>query len=183
MRVLVPYSRGVEEIELVTVVDVLRRAGAHVTLASLDGHDACGRSGIWLRPDEGMAEAGPRTWELVVLPGGQPNARTLQTDPRVREVVQRTANEGGRVAAICAAPVALAAFGVMGSRAFTCFPGTQSHVVWHAPGAVHDPRAVVDDDRVITSAGPGTAMEFALYLAAMLCGGDVAERVRADLVA
>jgi protein deglycase len=182
-RVLVPFTRGVEEIECIAVVDILRRGGAEVCLASLDGRPVTGRSAITIQPDAALPAVMHEEWDMVVLPGGLPNAHLLRDDANVKEVVMHLRSERKSVAAICAAPTALAAFGVLAGRRVTSHPGTEDEVRTQAPAAVYVDEAVVEDDFVVTSRGAGTAVAFALCLVARLCGEDKANEVRSAIVA
>jgi len=182
-RVLVPFSKGVEEIELVAVVDILRRAGIETVMASLDGATTTGRSGITLAPDATLADVADDSWDMVVLPGGLPNARLLRDNPDVKAVVQRLRKQSKTIAAICAAPTALAAFGVIENRRVTSYPGMKDEVQMLSPSSVYCDDAVVEDDFLITSRGAGTAVEFALRLVARLTGNEKASEIRTAIVA
>ena len=182
-RVLVPFTQGVEEIECIAVVDILRRSGVEVCLASLDGRPVTGRSAITIQPDAPLADVVNEAWDMVVLPGGLPNAHLLRDDANVRAVVTRLRNERKSVAAICAAPTALAAYGVLEGRRVTSHPGVADEVRTRAPSAVYVDEAVVEDDFLTTSRGAGTAVAFALRLVARLCGEAKADEVRSAIVA
>lgn len=181
-RVLVPFTKGVEEIEFVAIVDILRRAGVEVTMASLDGKPVVGRSHIAIAPDAAIADVANDAWDMVVLPGGLPNANLLREDAHVKAVVQRLRDESKTVAAICAAPTALAAFGVAAGKKVTSYPGMKDEVQQLEPSAVYVDDAVVEDGFLITSRGAGTAVEFALRLVARLCGEAKAEDIRKSIV-
>ncbi|MDQ6951774.1 MAG: DJ-1/PfpI family protein [Mariprofundales bacterium] len=182
MQVIIPFSEGFEEIECLTVVDVLRRAEVPVTLASLDGGAVTGRSNIVVQPDAALDAVIDQKWDLVVLPGGLPNAFILRDDVRVRALVQRIKQQQGLVSAICAAPIALAAYGVLGGCRVTSYPGTQGAIADLAPEAVYCDDVVVEDGFLITSRGPGTAMEFSLRLVTRLCGEEKSNAVRQELI-
>jgi len=182
-NVLVPYTTGVEEIEFVAVVDILRRAGIEVTMASLDGHAVTGRSGITITPDARLTDVADREWDMVVLPGGLPNAHLLRDDPDVKAVVQRLRDRRKTVAAICAAPTALAAFGVTENRRVTSYPSTQEELETLSPSAIYMDDAVVEDDFLVTSRGAGTAVEFALCLVGRLTDPEKATEIRTSIVA
>lgn len=167
-RVLVPIAPGFEEIETATVVDVLRRAENVVVLAGLDGPGAHrGSRGIPFVPDEAF-EAAEGPWDLVVLPGGMGNAERLAGDGAVRALLRARFEAGEPVAAICAAPMALDAAGVLPSGDYTCYPGIEARL--QASGRRGD--RVVQAGPVITSQGPATAMEFALALVERLQGSE-----------
>lgn len=181
-RVLVPFSEGVEEIECIAVVDILRRAGVEVVLASLDGKPVTGRSVITIQPDAALADVEGQEWDMVVLPGGLPNADHLRQDEHVKAVVQRLSSQRRHVAAICAAPTALAAFGVLGGLRVTSYPAVQETIEKLAPDAVYCDDVVVQDGFLVTSRGAGTAVEFALRLVQRLCGEEKATEVRKSIV-
>ena len=181
--VLVPFTAGFEEIECLAVVDILRRAGIEVCLASLDGKAVTGRSAITVMPDAALADVMGEIWEMVVLPGGMPNARLLRDDVNVRAVVERLHAEGKIVAAICAAPTALATYGVTAGRRVTSSPSFQDEMEELAPSSIYTDEAVVEDGQLITSRGPGTAISFALRLVGRLCGSDKAAEIRQSILA
>lgn len=182
-RVLVPCSAGVEEIECVAVVDILRRADIEVCLASLDGEAVQGRSGITILPDAALADVMFDEWDMVVLPGGLPNARLLRDDANVKAVVERLRQQRKTVAAICAAPTALAAYGVTAGKQLTSYPSFRQEIEQLEPSSLYMDESVVEDDFLITSRGPGTAIAFALRLVGRLCGDDRAAEVRQSIIA
>lgn len=182
-NVLVPFSEGVEEIEMVAVVDLLRRADQKVCMASLDGKRVNGRSGIVIEADAALSDVADDAWDMVVLPGGLPNAHLLRDDANVKRVVERLREQRKTIAAICAAPTALAAYGITGGRRVTAYPSCQSEMEALQPTSVYVDDAVVEDDFLITSRGPGTAVAFALRLIAYLCDEATADSVRAEIVA
>ena len=174
-RVLVPLAEGFEEIEAVTVVDVLRRAGIEVHTASLDGPRVTGSHGVTVLADKALDAVVADEYDLVVRPGGMPGAEHLQNDPRVISLLRRFAAEGRYTAAICAAPSVLAHAGLLEERAATSFPGFLN--ANSAPGIRLREEAVVVDGKVVTSRGAGTAMEFGLALIGLLEGAEVRQRV------
>jgi 4-methyl-5(b-hydroxyethyl)-thiazole monophosphate biosynthesis len=178
-RVLVPLAPGFEEIEAVTVVDLLRRAGIEVQTASLDGPQVTGSHGITLVADMALDAARDGDYDMIVLPGGMPGAQHLGADPRVISLLRRMAADGRYVAAICAAPSVLAQAGLLAERAATSFPGFLS--ADSAPGIRLRDDAVVVDGRIVTSRGAGTAMEFGLALIELLEGAAVREQVQLRL--
>jgi 4-methyl-5(b-hydroxyethyl)-thiazole monophosphate biosynthesis len=178
-RVLVPLAEGFEEIEAVTVVDLLRRAGVEVHTASLDGPRVTGSHGIALMADIALDAAAADDYDMIVLPGGMPGAEHLKNDPRVISLLRRFAAEGRYAAAICAAPRVLAHAGLLEERAATSFPGFLN--AGSAPGIRLRDEAVVVDGKVVTSRGAGTAMEFGLTLIALLKGEAAAQSVRERL--
>jgi DJ-1 family protein len=182
-RVLVPLTTGAEEIECVAVVDILRRADIEVCLASFDGESVTGRSGITITADAALVDVKNDNWDMVVLPGGLPNAHLLRDDAHVKAVVLRLREQRKSIAAICAAPTALAAFGVTAGRKVTSYPAFQQEMEQLAPSSVYSDKAVVEDDFLITSRGAGTAVAFALRLVARLCGEEKAEEIKKSIIA
>lgn len=171
---LVPLADGFEEIEAVVIVDVLRRAGVEVRMAGLASGPVRGAHGITLATDCGLDEVDASELAMLVLPGGMPGTANLLADERVLALVRGLESSGRTVAAICAAPTVLAAAGVLRGRRVTSYPDVRGRL----PGAevVNHPR-VVRSGPVVTSQGVGTALEFALELAAELAGEDRAREV------
>ncbi len=173
-RAVVVLAEGFEEIEAVTPIDVLRRAGVEVVVAGLTSTRVVGSRGIVLEADTTLAEVGEV--DVVVLPGGMPGADNLGKSEAVRALVERTYAAGRRVAAICAAPaMALGRTSVLEGKRATCYPGFEQHL----PGGVtHTDERVVVDGRLVTSRGPGTALEFSLALVEQLVSKDRADQLR-----
>lgn len=177
--VLVPLAEGFEEIEAVTVVDLLRRAGVEVVTAALGTNPVKGSRGVPVVADVLLDDVSGRTFEAIVLPGGMPGAAHLREDGRVRRLLQRQAGEGRLVAAICAAPTVLAEAGLLEGRRATSFPGFLDADT--VPGLQIVEQPVVADGNVLTSRGPGTAMDFALELIERLEGPAVRAEVESRL--
>ena len=177
-KVLIPLAEGCEELEAVTLIDILRRAGIEVVAAGLAaGAIKCSR-GTVIVPDVLLDEMMHESFDMVVLPGGMPGAEHLMNDVRIRQLLQKMAGAGRYVAAICAAPMALHAAGLLEGKTATSFPG----VLDKLPGAHHyTNEAVVIDGHIVTSRGPGTAMEFALVLVELLCGPEQRRQVEMPL--
>jgi len=182
-QVLVPFTTGVEEIELVAIVDIFRRADVEVCLASFDGKPVTGRSNITIQADTSLASAMNTEWDMIVLPGGLPNARLLRDNTQVKTIVSHHAQQRKTIAAICAAPTALAAFGITENKCVTSYPTFQSEMEELQPSSTYSDDTVVEDDFLITSRGAGTAVEFALHLVSKLCGNKKASEIRASIVA
>jgi len=182
-NVLVPFTEGVEEIEFIAIVDILRRAGIAVTTASLDGKNVQGRSNISIQADAKLVDVMHDSWDMIVLPGGLPNAHLLRDDKHVKAIVERLRKERKSIAAICAAPTALAAYGITANMKVTSYPACQADMEALQPSSVYMDDNVVEDDFLITSRGAGTAVEFSLRLLAKLCGDKKAEEIRESIVA
>ena len=180
-RILVPLAEGFEEIEFVTIVDVLRRAGLDVTVAALRPGAVTGSHGIAVTPDAHLGDLDPSSFTMVVLPGGMPGTRNLVQDERVLSLVRRLHDEGRRTAAICAAPLVLHAAGVLAGVPVTSHPSVRGML---GGADVRSEPSVVRSGPVTTSQGAGTSMDFALALVADLCGEEkAAELGRAMIVA
>jgi len=162
---------------------VLRRAGVEVCMASLDGQTVTGRSAIAIQPDAALTDVMNDAWDMVVLPGGLPNAHLLRDDANVKSVVERLKEERKSIAAICAAPTALAAYGMTAGKKVTSYPSCQPEMEALEPSSVYVDDAVVEDDFLITSRGPGTAIAFALRLVEKLCGKEKAAEIQTGIVA
>jgi protein deglycase len=166
---LVILAEGFEEIEVVTPVDILRRAGIEVTTASTgEGVHVTGRSGLTLHADTTLASVEGRRFECVVVPGG-PAVSLLRGDPRVAALLRRQQASDGWVAAICAAPVVLKEAGILEGRRFTAHFSVSAEL----PAALVEERTVVDG-RLITSRGAGTALEFGLLIVEKLVSREKA---------
>ncbi|MBA2591306.1 MAG: DJ-1/PfpI family protein [Pseudomonadota bacterium] len=177
--VLVPLAEGCEELEAVTVIDLLRRAGIEVVSAGLEAGPVVASRGVRLLPDTTLDEALQRDYDMVVLPGGAKGAGRLEADARVSALLTRMAEEGRYTAAICAAPRVLATAGLLRGKRATAYPGIlQAMALAHV--TVRD-TALERDGKVITSRGPGTAMDFALCLIELLEGQQKRDEVEAQL--
>lgn len=177
--VLVPLAQGCEELEAVTIVDLLRRADIDVVTAGLDAGPVTASRGVVLVPDTTLDEALKREFDMVVLPGGMPGADHLDKDPRVADLLRTMADSEKFTAAICAAPKVLANAGLLEGRKATSFPGFLDKM--HLPGVSYSEEPVVQDGRVVTSRGPGTAMDFALHLIELLSGRETRDAVETKL--
>lgn len=178
-RVLVPLAQGCEELEAVTIIDLLRRAGIEVITAGLDAGPVRASRGTRLLPDTTLDETAGEDFDMIVLPGGLPGADHLDEDPRIRDLLLRLSRAGKYTAAICAAPKVLASAGLLDGRRATAFPGVLEALDLSTTTLSADP--VVVDGKVITSRGPGTAMDFALELIERMNGAEARARVEAGL--
>lgn len=165
-RVLVPLAPGCEELEAVTIIDLLRRADIDVVVAGLSDGPVTGSRGTRLLPDTTLDEALEGDYDMVALPGGLPGSDHLADDPRITAVLRRM-NESGRfVGAVCAAPKVLARCGVLAGKKATAYPGVLQ--AERHPDITGN--AVTRDGKVITSRSVGTVMDFALAIIEALRG-------------
>lgn len=178
--VLVPLAQGCEELEAVTVIDLLRRAGIKVITASLDDQTIVASRGVRLLADCALDTVMDEAFDMLILPGGLPGSDHLDQDPRIHRLIQRLHQEGRYLAAICAAPKVLAHAGVLQDQRATGYPGVLDAA--QTPGIQISTAAVEVSGRVITSRGPGTAIDFALQLIETLAGSEARAQVAASLV-
>jgi protein deglycase len=179
-KVLVPLAQGCEELEAVTIIDLLRRAKIDVTTAGLDKQTVTASRGVNLVPDTDLDSALKQEYDMIVLPGGLPGADHLDNDPRIKTLLQKMAADQKYTTAICAAPKVLANAGVLDGKKATSYPGFLDDL--DLPNTKISKEAVVVDGKVITSRGPGTAMDFALTLIETLLGKQKRDEVEAGLV-
>ena len=178
--IYVHLAEGFEEIEALTVVDILRRAQIDVqTVAVGDDKMVTGAHSITVQADILQEEADYSAAEMLVLPGGMPGTTNLMENDVLGRELQNYVQIGRWVAAICAAPMVLGHLGVLEGRQATIYPGMEAHLIGATP--VHEQK-VVRDGRIITSKAPGTAMDFALDLVEAMKGKTAADEVRGDLV-
>jgi 4-methyl-5(b-hydroxyethyl)-thiazole monophosphate biosynthesis len=176
-KVLIPLAQGCEEIEAVTIIDILRRAGISVTSAGLDNQAVHASRGTVLIPDCTLETALEQEYDMVVLPGGQPGSNNLMRDERILVLLQNMAQQDKYICAICAAPSVLAKAGLLDGKQATSFPGALDPF----PSVIQQHNAVVEDGKIITSRGPGTAMDFALTLVERLTGKAKRQEVESGL--
>ncbi len=179
-RVLIPLAHGCEELEAVTLIDLLRRAGIGVVTASLEpGIVECSR-GTRLVADLTLDEVLGEDFDMIVLPGGLPGSSNLDADARIHRLLARHHSEDRYIAAICAAPKVLANAGLLHGKSATAYPGSIN--MRDFPEVILLNAPVVVDGRTITSRGPGTAMDFALQLIESLSGRGRRDEVERALM-
>jgi 4-methyl-5(b-hydroxyethyl)-thiazole monophosphate biosynthesis len=178
-KVLVPIADGTEEIEAVCIIDVLRRAGAEVVVASVGEKEVTCSRGVRLVADKLVSECKADTFDLIALPGGIPGAENLRDSVDLAELLKKQAGAGGFFGAICASPaVVLQTHGLLENRQATTHPGFVDQLTSNDS---IESRVVVDGN-CVTSRGPGTALEFALKLVELLYGEDKAREVGEPMV-
>lgn len=177
-RVLCLLVPGFEEIETVTPVDLLRRAGAEVVVASLQGLEpVTGRSQIAVRPDAVLADLEGASFDALVLPGG-PGVKAMRADGRAAGLAKDFAAAGKLVAAICAAPAVLHDAGVIEGRRITAHFSVDEELPGRSTGA-----RLEEDGGILTSRGAGTAVDFGLALVRRLCGAEKADEIARAIMA
>ena len=174
MKIIVPLAEGFEEIEAITIIDVLRRAGCDVTSASVGKNPVRGAHGIPVTADADIQSLKESDFGCIVLPGGMPGSENLKKSGKVVSFIQYLLTKNGYTCAICAAPMVLGHAGALHGKKATCYPGIEPHMT----GAVPTGNPVEVDGRVITGRGPGCAIPFALEIAKELVGA----KKKADLV-
>jgi len=178
-RVLVPLAQGCEELEAVTIIDLLRRAEIDVTTASLDEEPIVASRGTKLIADTTLDQVLNQEFDMVVLPGGLPGADYLNEDPRIHEILKSTIANDNFVAAICAAPKVLASAGLLQNKKVTAYPGVLESLPNNSFQVTGT--SVQQDGKVLTSRGPGTAMDFALEIISCLLGNEKRHEVETAL--
>lgn len=177
--IYVHLATGFEEIEALSVTDVLRRAGADVKTVSVTGEKTVeGAHGISVMADILFEEADYKNCEMMVLPGGMPGTLNLGRHQGLCRELSNAAETGKWVCAICAAPMILGSLGILEGKRATIYPGMEGHLI----GAEPISAAVVRDGNIITSMGPGTAMEFGFALTEFLFGEEKADMLRAEMI-
>lgn len=180
IKVLVPLAQGCEELEAVTITDLLVRAGMKVTTAGLDFQPVTAARGMRLIPDTSIDKIMDQTFDLIVLPGGLPGADHLRDDERVQTLLKKHAAGDKYIGAICAAPKALAQAGLLKGKTATAYPGVLSAL--KLSDTTIRETALEIDGKIVTSRGPGTAMDFALTLIELLAGKTKRDEVNKQLV-
>jgi len=176
---LVLLAEGFEEMEAIAPVDVLRRAGVRVVLAGVNSLTVKSSRNLGVQADALLKDIKDLP-DVVILPGGLPGVTNLAKSVEVARLVKQTSVAGKLVAAICAAPaVVLAPLGILDGKKATCYPGCETDF---SGKTVYSKERVVVDGDIITSQGPGTALEFALVIAARLAGQEMADIVRGKML-
>jgi 4-methyl-5(b-hydroxyethyl)-thiazole monophosphate biosynthesis len=168
-KVLVILAAGFEEIEAITVIDILRRAGIETTVAGLDRELITGSHNLLIKCDTVLAEIDQQDYSHLVLPGGQPGTNNLKNDARVLQLTTDFYRQNKVVAAICAAPTVLQAAGILAGKRITSYPAERQNLT----SVNYSADKVVCDKNIITSRGVGTAIDFALTLVENISGKEV----------
>jgi len=173
---LMPLADGFEEIEATTTIDVLRRGGINVTTAGLQGTIVRGARGVKLIADMKMDDVNFDKYDGMILVGGDPGWKNLSMSKRIMDAIQKYHGSKKTLAAICAAPCILAKAGVLADKRATVYPGLERDI----PRPRSD--KVIADGHIITSQGPGTAVDFALKIVEMVEGKERVAKIKKDIV-
>lgn len=176
--ITVLLADGFEEIEALTPVDMLRRAGKNVVTVGITGKTVTGAHGIPVIADCEPKDLPHGKIECLILPGGMPGTKNLDESPETDRLINRTLSDGGRLAAICAAPSVLGKRGLLRGKKATCYPSFERFL----EGATASTEKVVTDENVTTSRGAGTAMDFALELVSLLVSPEKSEELGAGVI-
>ncbi len=179
-NILIPLAEGFEELEAITVIDLLRRAGFNVITAGLDDKPVRASRQNVLIPDTSIEKVMDQQFDLIVLPGGLPGADNLRDNENIQKLIRQQHQLNKKIAAICAAPKALASAGILNGKKITCYPGALNEI--DSSDFTISGNAIEIDDNVITSRGPGTAMDFALTLIEQVGNLELRKTVEAQLV-
>ena len=172
-------ANGCEEIEGLTVVDIVRRAGIEIeTISITEENKVTSYHEITIETDNTKDKAEFASYDGIVLPGGMPGTTNLGADETVNKVIKEFAQEGKLVCAVCAAPSVLGLAGILEGKKATCYPGYEDKLL----GATFTEEKVAVDGNVITSRGLGTTIPFALEIVRYLSGDEVAESIAQKII-
>lgn len=178
-KILVAISNGFEEIEAVSIIDICRRANIEVVTAGVEDKILTGAHNIKIEMDRKIENVNSDDFDMIVLPGGLPNAFTLAKNEDVQKLLKEFKQKNKKIAAICAAPYALHSAEVL-NKNYTCYPSFEEKI---RLDGYQNNQDVVTDDNVVTSKGPATAMQFALEIVRVLQGEDSYQIVKEALLA
>jgi len=166
-KVLIAVADGMEELEAIAIIDCLGRAGADLTIASVQKQQITTARKVKITADFLITDCAGKTYDLIVLPGGVPGAESFRDSKVLIEMLKKQKEAGRFYAAICASPaIAFAYHGLLAGKKATCYPGMEDKL----PDSSAANQRVVVDGNCITSQGPGTALEFSLKLVELLFG-------------
>ncbi len=176
-KALILLADGFEETEAIATVDILRRAGIQTTMSGVSGSMVTGRSKIRVYSDSHLMDTETTKYDCLIIPGGGASVEAMLRDNKLLELIRNFYSTGKVVAAICAGPLVLVKAGILKDKKATIFPGMEKNL--------DRPRAekVVVDENIITSQGPGTAVEFGLKIVEVLLGKPSAQKIRQEIVA
>lgn len=176
-KVVVPMANGFEEIEAITIIDILRRAGAEVTIAGVSKRNLTGAHAVEIVADSVVAEVNAQQFDMLALAGGYDNAISLANDAKTQDLIKEMNSAGKFVTAICASPLALHSAGVLDGKKYTCYPSVEKSIGGNFTG-----EDIAVDGNIITSKGPATAGIFALFLVEKLFGSGKKDEVASAML-
>ena len=174
---------GFEEIEALTPLDILRRGGVEIKTVAVFGENATGgfitgSHGITVKCDCTISEVDADDFDSVILPGGMPGSINLDNSPFVDEILTKIANDGGRISAICAAPLVLGRRNLLNNKRACCYPGFENEL----KGAIVNTNGVVTDGNITTARGMGVALDFALKLLTLYKDKATADKIASSII-
>lgn len=178
-KIMIPLAEGFEEIEAVTIIDVLRRADIDVITVALEGFRVKGDHDIIITADENIENIDGDELSGIVLPGGMPGAANLRDNEKLINLIETNFKKENLTAAICAAPMVLEKAGVISNRAATSYPGFEEEM----PSCEYQEKRVVVDNNIITARGPGVALEFAYKIVSYILDEDKASELKKAMLA
>ena len=178
-KVLIPLAKGFEELEAITIIDMLRRAKCEVLIASINENlEVLSQGGIKIIADLNLSSVDKKNLDVIVFPGGLEGTYNLADCKLLSEITNFLYENNKIVAAICAAPFALFKMGILKEQNFTCYPGMQKQI----QNPNYKEEIVVRDGNIITSRGPATALDFALFLIEVLMGDEKAQEIKKGIL-
>ena len=178
-RALLLLADGAEEMEAVISIDVMRRAKIDVTVAGLNLENVNCSRGVVIKPDKSVSDVKDQLFDIVVLPGGLGGSKKLAESAEVKKILSNHNKVGNYIAAICAAPTALAAHDIAKGKRITSYPSLKSQL---DKDYAYSEERVVQDGNVITSRGPGTAFEFALAIVGALTSQQIVKQLKEEML-
>jgi 4-methyl-5(b-hydroxyethyl)-thiazole monophosphate biosynthesis len=176
--VYIIIGTGFEEIEALTVCDILRRGGVDLSLAGVGGRHIKGGHGIEIFTDLEVSDIKTEKAKMLIIPGGLKGVENIENSAECSEIIKKAADEGVALAAICAGPRALAKLGLLNGKRITCYPGMEDEMT----GALVDStQKAVKDENIITGKAAGAAADFAFEILKTLKGGDIASKIKAGM--
>ncbi len=173
MKIAVLLADGFEEVEALTPIDLLRRANLDVDLIGIENETVTGAHGIRVNADTVASRADISIYDSVILPGGMPGTLNLDKASFTDKLLKSVISKGGRIAAICAAPLILGKRGLLEGKEAICYPGFEDELL----GARISKKSVVTDGLITTAKGMGVALEFAKELVKLFCGEDTKNKL------
>lgn len=177
MNVLIPLAPGFEQIEALTIVDVLRRAEINVTTVALTDLQVTTSHGVIVFADKTLMDIESSDYDSIVLPGGMPGSKNLMESDEIINIVKEFNSAGKLVGAICAAPIVLGAAGVLEGKNYTCYPGFEKQIT----SANYNNLPFIVDGNIVTGIGPGAALSFSLKLVELMKSKALSNEIRAKM--